>query len=103
MIERALSIGSAGQVIGWAQGRRVGVRAPWTCFHPGRSRTRGQEDTVNIKIKYREPFCPFAPSVPVERAADFVDFPDWRRLLPRRFMLMVAPVRPKNARSSSPP
>ena len=59
---------------------------------PGRA---GMKDTVNIKIKYREPFRPFAPSVPVERAADFVAFPDVERLLPPRFMLMVAPVRPE--------
>ncbi|MBL0361197.1 MAG: hypothetical protein IPP70_09090 [Elusimicrobia bacterium] len=66
---------------------------------PGRA---GMKDTVNIKIKYREPFRPFAPSVPVERAADFVDFPDVGRLLPRRFMVMVAPVRHEK-RASSPP
>jgi len=96
LIERVVDWLGKGRVIGWAQGaaewgpRALGHRS--ILADPGRA---GMKDTVNIKIKYREPFRPFAPSVPVERAADFVAFPDVERLLPPRFMLMVAPVRPE--------
>jgi carbamoyltransferase len=52
-------------------------------------------DRVNLKIKYREPFRPFAPVVPAERAAEVFDLParDWEPLA--RSMLLVAPVLPE--------
>jgi carbamoyltransferase len=51
------------------------------------------KEIVNTKIKFREPFRPFAPSVLEERAADLFD----DRISvqePTRFMLMVADVKP---------
>ena len=50
------------------------------------------KDIVNIKIKFREPFRPFAPSVLSECAGEYFDLPDISRNYPARFMLMVAPV-----------
>lgn len=45
---------------------------------------------VNVKIEYREPFRPFAPSVLVESASDYFALPDPARHYPARFMLYVA-------------
>ncbi len=51
------------------------------------------KDIVNSKIKFREPFRPFAPSVPVECVGRYFDWPHAADHLPARFMLVVAPVR----------
>jgi carbamoyltransferase len=51
------------------------------------------KDTVNIKIKFREPFRPFAPSVLSERAGEFFALSDATRHHPARFMLYVSPVK----------
>ena len=48
-------------------------------------------DIVNIKIKFREPFRPFAPSILAEKAR-VVDLGDAAKQSPSRFMLYVAPV-----------
>jgi hypothetical protein len=47
-------------------------------------------DEVNRRIKYRESFRPFAPIVPVERAAEYFELDS-----PSPYMLLVAPVRPE--------
>ncbi len=51
------------------------------------------KDTVNIKIKFREPFRPFAPSVLVERTDEFFALAETARHYPARFMLYVSPVK----------
>ena len=51
------------------------------------------KEKLNSKIKFREAFRPFAPSVLEERANDFFDFPNAAEWWPGRFMLYVAPVR----------
>src|SRR5437879_571137 len=51
------------------------------------------KDLVNVKIKFREPFRPFAPSVLVERAEDYFVLPDAARHYPARFMLYVVDVK----------
>ena len=52
------------------------------------------KDVVNTKIKFREPYRPFAPSVLSERVHDFFDAPGVERQYPARFMLLVTDVRP---------
>ena len=47
---------------------------------------------VNAKIKFREPFRPFAPVVLEERTAEYFDLPQPERQWPARFMLLVAPI-----------
>jgi carbamoyltransferase len=51
------------------------------------------KEIVNTKIKFREPYRPFAPSVLVERAEEFYDLPEPERHYPARFMLLVVPVK----------
>jgi carbamoyltransferase len=51
------------------------------------------KDTVNVKIKFREPYRPFAPSVLGECADRYFDCAGADRQHPSRFMLLVEPVR----------
>jgi carbamoyltransferase len=86
-----------GEVVGWAQGRfEWGPRALGNRSILADPRTAAMKDVVNERIKFREPFRPFAPAVPEERAADLFDMPDpacW----PARFMLAVMPWKPAAA------
>ncbi|HHT9155816.1 MAG TPA: carbamoyltransferase C-terminal domain-containing protein, partial [Candidatus Tripitaka sp. YC43] len=56
-------------------------------------RKEEMKDIVNSKIKFRELFRPFAPSVLVEKAGDFFELPNAERHFPARFMLYVTPVK----------
>jgi len=51
------------------------------------------KDIVNVKIKFREPFRPFAPSVLAECAEEYFALPEAPRHYPARFMLYVVDVR----------
>jgi len=52
------------------------------------------KDLVNTKIKFREPYRPFAPSVLNEYAHEYFDAPGIERQYPARFMLLVVDVKP---------
>lgn len=81
------------QVIGWFQGRfEWGPRALGNRSILADTRRAEMKNIVNTKIKYREPFRPFAPVVLAERATEFFAFPDVSSHYPPRFMLMVTPV-----------
>lgn len=63
-----------GNVIGWFQGRmEFGPRALGNRSILGDARNPEMQKKLNLKIKYREGFRPFAPSVLVENAADYFD------------------------------
>ena len=84
----------AGHVIGWFQGRfEWGPRALGSRSIIADPRRRDMKEIVNIKIKFREPFRPFAPSVLAESAERFFDLPDAPRHYPARFMLYVVDVK----------
>jgi carbamoyltransferase len=51
------------------------------------------KEIVNTKIKFREPFRPFAPVILEEYAAEYFTTPGLDRQYPPRFMLMVSPFR----------
>jgi len=53
------------------------------------------KDLVNVKIKFREPFRPFAPSVIAARASDYFECSEPSGQYVNRFMLNVVPVRPE--------
>ncbi len=59
------------------------------------------KDIVNIKIKFREPYRPFAPSILAEEANTYFELPDWKEQTAPRFMLLVTPVR-ENQRAKLP-
>ncbi|MFN7209298.1 MAG: carbamoyltransferase C-terminal domain-containing protein, partial [Aggregatilineales bacterium] len=84
-----------GQVVGWFQGRfEWGPRALGNRSILADPRRSEMKNVVNTKIKYREPFRPFAPVVLTECAPQYFDFPDVASHYPPRFMLMVSPVHP---------
>jgi carbamoyltransferase len=84
-----------GQVVGWFQGRfEWGPRALGNRSILADPRRSEMKNIVNTKIKYREPFRPFAPVVLAECAQEYFDFPNISDQYPPRFMLMVSPVKP---------
>ncbi len=79
----------AGKVIGWFQGRmEYGPRALGSRSIIGDPRNREMQSVMNLKIKYRESFRPFAPTVMEDKAPDVFDIDR-----PSPYMLLVAPVR----------
>ncbi len=79
-----------GQVIGWFQGRfEWGPRALGNRSILADPRRAEMKGIVNEKIKFREPFRPFAPVVLEERAAEFYGLEQPERHYPPRYMLMV--------------
>ncbi|MGB5760959.1 MAG: carbamoyltransferase [Sedimenticolaceae bacterium] len=64
----------AGKVVGWFQGRmEFGPRALGGRSILGDPRNSEMQSTMNLKIKYRESFRPFAPSVLAEDVSDYFD------------------------------
>ncbi len=85
---------SGGKVIGWYQGRfEWGPRALGNRSILGDPRRAEMKDIVNTKIKFREPYRPFAPSVLASESERFFDLADSARHDPARFMLLVVPVK----------
>jgi carbamoyltransferase len=94
LIERVVDRLQHGSVVGWSQGRfEWGPRALGNRSILADPRRAEMKDLVNTKIKLREPFRPFAPSVVVERAEEYFVLPDAARHYPARFMLYVVGVR----------
>lgn len=78
-----------GAVVGWYQGRmEFGPRALGARSIIGDPRNTEMQSKMNLKIKYRESFRPFAPSVLEERVSDYFELDR-----PSPYMLIVAPVR----------
>ncbi len=76
-------------VVGWFQGRmEFGPRALGGRSIIGDPRSPKMQTVMNLKIKYRESFRPFAPSVLAERASDYFELD-----ADSPYMLIVAPVR----------
>ena len=93
LIERVVDGLTQGKVIGWHQGRfEWGPRALGNRSIIADPRRADMKDIVNVKIKFREPFRPFAPSVLVERAGDYFALDHPEKHYPARFMLYVTDV-----------
>src|SRR5229473_4409330 len=83
-----------GKVIGWFQGRfEWGPRALGNRSILADPGNPNMKDIVNTKIKFREPYRPFAPSVLAECAETYFELPDAVRHHPARYMLYVVPVK----------
>ena len=88
LVARALA---EGKIVGWFCGRmEFGPRALGARSILGDPRKPSTQATMNLKIKYRESFRPFAPSVLRERCADYFELES-----ESPYMLVVAPVRPE--------
>jgi carbamoyltransferase len=93
LLDRTVDLLANGNVIGWAQGGfEWGPRALGNRSILADPRRAEMKDIVNTKIKFREPYRPFAPSVLEERSPDFFDLAEPARQYPARFMLLVVPV-----------
>ncbi len=89
LMPRLAGILAAENVVGWVQGRmEFGPRALGGRSIIGDPRSAKMQTVMNLKIKYRESFRPFAPSVLAERVADYFDLD-----VESPYMLIVAPVR----------
>ncbi len=76
-------------VVGWFQGRmEFGPRALGSRSIIGDPRSSKMQSVMNLKIKYRESFRPFAPSVLAERVSDYFEIDS-----SSPYMLLVAPVK----------
>jgi carbamoyltransferase len=94
LVGRVVDSLQAGRVVGWFQGRfEWGPRALGNRSILADPRRLDMKDIVNTKIKFREPYRPFAPSVLVEKASEFFDLEDPSRHYPARFMLYVTDVK----------
>jgi len=101
LCRKAVAALEGGSVVGWMQGRfEWGPRALGNRSILADPRRAEMKEIVNTKIKFREPFRPFAPSVLIDKASDFFDARIAKQL-PARFMAMVADVRPE-AKSKIP-
>jgi carbamoyltransferase len=91
LCEQTASRIADGRVVGWFQGRMEwGARALGNRSILADPRRRDMRDIINARIKFREKFRPFAPSVAVEALHDyFVD------AVHDPFMIHVYPVRPE--------
>jgi len=98
LVEAAARLLADEKVVGWHQGRmEFGPRALGGRSILGDPRSTKMQSIMNLKIKYRESFRPFAPSVLREHLAEWfemnVDSP---------YMLLVAPVRPDQRIAMTP-
>jgi carbamoyltransferase len=85
----------AQKALGWFQGRmEFGPRALGARSILGDPRSPGMQKMLNLKVKYRESFRPFAPAVLREDVADWFEL-DYDS----PYMLLVAGVRPERRRS----
>lgn len=91
LIEETASSLAAGKIVGWFQGRmEYGPRALGNRSILADPRRKEMLNEVNLRIKYRESFRPFAPAVLEQAVADWFEIDR-----PSPYMLVVAPVRPE--------
>ncbi len=97
LYERTAEALESGHAVGWFQGRmEFGPRALGARSILGDPRNAEMQKTLNLKIKYRESFRPFAPSVLREDVSDYFDLD-----ADSPYMLLVADVRQKRRRTMS--
>jgi carbamoyltransferase len=88
---RLAALIAAEKVVGLCHGRmEFGPRALGNRSIVGDPRSPRMQSMMNLKIKFRESFRPFAPSVPEEKAAEYFELDR-----PSPYMLLVAAVRPE--------
>jgi carbamoyltransferase len=88
LIEQTATALVAGKAIGWFQGRmEFGPRALGARSILGDARSPSMQSVLNLKVKYRESFRPFAPSVLREDVAEWFELDD-----DSPYMLLVADV-----------
>jgi carbamoyltransferase len=99
LLDRVVDLLMNEKVVGWFQGRmEFGPRALGARSILGDPRSPKTQQVMNVKIKFRESFRPFAPSVLREHCHDYFDLP---ASADSPYMLVVAPVRDDRRLSGS--
>jgi carbamoyltransferase len=97
VVDTAAQALAAGQAVGWFQGRmEFGPRSLGARSILGDPRSPTMQKMLNLKVKYRESFRPFAPAVLREDVADWFDLD-----ADSPYMLLVAPVKESRQRTMS--
>jgi len=95
LLDLTVELLKAEKVVGWFQGRmEFGPRALGNRSILGDARSAKMQSVMNLKVKFRESFRPFAPIVRRERAADYFELD-----VESPYMLLVAPVKKELCRS----
>jgi carbamoyltransferase len=98
LIRASVDTLTEGKALGWFQGRmEFGPRALGNRSILGDARSRTMQSTLNLKVKYRESFRPFAPSVLREDVADWFELEK-----DSPYMLLVADVVEARRRQMTP-
>jgi carbamoyltransferase len=93
LLDHVASLLAEGKIVGWFQGRmEFGPRALGARSILGDPRSPAMQATMNLKIKFRESFRPFAPVVMWDRASEWFDVRPGQE---SPYMLLVAPVSEK--------
>lgn len=88
LLDRCASLLAEGKVVGWFQGRmEFGPRALGARSILGDARSPRMQSVLNLKVKYRESFRPFAPAVLRENVSDWFELDG-----DSPYMLLTAPV-----------
>jgi len=91
LLDRVAGLMAEGRVVGWFHGRmEYGPRALGSRSLIGDPRRLDMQTVMNLKVKFRESFRPFAPCVLAEHAHEYFEIP---RDEDSPYMLLVAPVR----------
>jgi carbamoyltransferase len=91
LLEEVANLLAAGKIVGWFHGRmEFGPRALGARSILADPRNTAIQSELNLKIKFRESFRPFAPCVLQERVGDYFEMRPGQR---SDYMLLVAPVR----------
>jgi carbamoyltransferase len=92
LYDRVAQLLASEKVVGWMQGRmEFGPRALGARSILGDARSREMQSVMNLKIKFRESFRPFAPSVLAQSVSDYFEMEPGQS---SPYMLLVAPVQP---------
>ena len=98
LIDRAADALAEEKAVGWFQGRmEFGPRALGGRSILGDARSPAMQSVLNLKVKYRESFRPFAPSVLRERVSEYFELDH-----DSPYMLLVAPVVEGRRKAMSP-
>ena len=98
LLDFTVDLLKAEKVVGWFQGRmEFGPRALGSRSILGDARSPKMQSVMNLKVKFRESFRPFAPIVRRERVADYFELE-----VESPYMLLVAPVKKELCREVSP-
>ncbi len=102
LMDRTVDVLLDGGVVGWHQGRfEWGPRALGNRSILADPRRAEMKEIVNVKIKFREPFRPFAPVTMEEKAPEFFEMGPYQGQPSPRFMLVVRPI-PEDKQSVIP-